>query len=443
MECGAAPGQSGSHNDDRVRRTLVHVSLARGGAVRGYLTSVIFILNWWLCSDSGAIYMEIRQLPKRMNASHTAVVGGGIIGMAIAWRLARRGERVTVYEKGRVGGEASRLAAGMLAASAEVGYEEFELYELCRRSLALWPEFASQLEAESGVDIDYRSDGTLIVARDADAARALKRAHTFQKEQGFDVRWLSRDEALEIEPFLSPRIAAAVFAPEDHAVDNRQVLEALRLAFLGAAGELREDCGAVFVDQNPDGLRVRLETGEDVPVERVVLAAGAWTMNVSGNNLIPLPPVRPVKGQILELLMEAPFDLQHVVRGARAYLVPRTDGRLIVGATSEEMGFDKRVTAGGVLNILDGAWELVPGIHDLPLLGVEAGLRPASKDHQPVIGWTSTPGVYVATGHYRHGILLSVVTAMDSEDAILNGRDAGAFKAFSPLRFEAETGVAT
>ena len=370
-----------------------------------------------------------------MKDAHTVVVGGGIIGLSIAWRLARAGRKVTVIEKGQTGHEASRLAAGMLAASAEVGFEEFELYELCRNSLNVWPEYVRELEADSGMDVDYRSNGTLIVADDRDAAEALRRGYAFQQQHGYPVEWLNGSEALEVEPFLSPRIVAAVRASEDHAVDNRMVLKALHASILKLGGTILEHTEVLKLDMS--GLDVSVQTIKDKPISAssVVLSAGPWSPQIEGIPHAWIPPVRPVKGQILELKMEDPFRLQHVVRGPGAYLVPRTDGRLIVGATSEEMGFDKRLTAGGVYKVLEGAWELVPGIYDQELLNAEVGLRPGSRDHQPIFGLTDDPRLYIATGHYRHGVVLSAVTALESTKSILSGAESSEYAYFSPRRF--------
>ena len=370
-----------------------------------------------------------------MKESTTVVIGGGIIGLSIAWRLAKEGQSVTVIERGEVGQEASRVAAGMLAASAEVGYEEFELYALCRESLRQWPNFARELESDSGINVDYRSHGTLIVADDRDAAVALKRGFDFQKENNYPVEWLTREETLELEPFLSPRIVASVLASEDHAIDNRMVIKGLQEAIKRHGGTILEKTTVESIDLTGAEVAVQMQGRNVLVADRIVLAAGAWSRQIAGIPSDLVPPVRPVKGQILELKMEAPFELNHVIRGRKAYLVPRTDGRLIVGATSEEMGFDKRMTAGGVFSILEGAWEMVPGIHDLELLSIEVGLRPGSRDHQPIVGYCRDRRVYIATGHYRHGVILSAITAIESAKSILSGNDSPILSYFSPKRF--------
>lgn len=346
---------------------------------------------------------------------------------------------VTVLERGETGQEASRVAAGMLAASAEVGFEEFELYSLCRESLRRWPEFARELEADSGVQVDYRAHGTLIVAEDRDAAAALQRGFDFQKEHDYPVEWLTKAETLDLEPFLSPRIIASVRASEDHAVDNRMVLKGLREAVLKLGGTIHEHALVEHVDLSGESVTVRLAGGRLFEGSKVVLAAGAWSRRITGLPESFVPPVRPVKGQILEMKMEAPFSLNHVIRGRGAYLVPRTDGRLIVGATSEEMGFDKRLTAGGVYKILEGAWELMPGIYDLELSGLDVGLRPGSRDHQPIVGYCNDRRVFIATGHYRHGVILSAVTALEASESLASDTDSTVLDFFSPNRFQASS----
>lgn len=371
-----------------------------------------------------------------MSRSNILIIGGGIVGLSIARDLLGRGADVTVFERGQVGREASYVAGGMLAASAEVGFEEFDLYRLCAESLSRWPEFAFDLEAETGIDLDYRDEGSLIVAEDRDASEALRRAYDFQREHGFNVEWQSSTEALEREPFLSPRIAAAVFAPEDHAVDNRMVLRALARSIEQRGGTIRENTPVSAIERTPGGMNVTLEDGTRASGDIVVLAAGPWSRSIAGLPEEVRPPVRPVKGQLLELRMKPPFRLGHVVRRRGAYLVPRSDGRLIVGATSEEMGFDTEITAGGLYSVLDMAWEIVPGIYDLPVIDTLAGLRPGSRDHQPLIGWSGVDGLFMATGHYRHGILLSVVTAMESGSMIMGGRTPEILEPFSPKRFQ-------
>ena len=364
-----------------------------------------------------------------------AIVGAGVAGLAIGWRLAEAGERVTIFEKGKAGRGTSWQAAGMLAPDAEIGFEELELYRLSRESLCRWPAFAEALEAASGQGVDLRTEGTFAVADDPDSAEALRRRYEFQKEQGLGVEWLSAGEALEREPFLAPRLAAAVFAPDDYQVDNRRLVEALRVAFERAGGTLREDTPVASVAPDARHPSVTSEAGERVEAQAVVVAAGVGTRAIEG--LEPLPAVRPVKGQMVELQATRPFALEHVVRGPDAYLAPKSDGRLLVGATSEERGFDRRVTAGGLFALLEGAREVVPGIDELEVTATWAGLRPAARDNAPLLGPSALPGVVAATGHYRHGVLLAPVTAEEIARFVLTGGETSRWiEPFLPTRFE-------
>jgi len=368
------------------------------------------------------------------------IVGGGAIGLGIGFELVRRGTPVTIFEKDEAGRGTSSQAAGMLAPDAEIEFEERELYDLNRESLRRWPDFADRVESAAGQSVDYRDEGTLIVADDRDAAEALERLYDFQRDQGLDVEWLTGEEAREIEPFVAPRLSAAVFSPSDHQVDNRRLVDALRVAFQAEGGTLHEHTPVEAVVPDADAPSVRTADGEHIKGERVVVAAGVWSRELDGLTPDATPPVRPVKGQSMQLRRQRPFDLQHVVRGPEAYLAPKSNGRIVVGATSEEMGFDTTVTAGGLYDLLEGAWEVVPGILDLPVDETWAGLRPASRDHAPLLGPSSAPGVLMATGHYRHGILLTPITAEEMARRIRTGETSDWLRPFSPRRFsEAES----
>ena len=363
------------------------------------------------------------------------ITGAGTIGLSIGWRLARQGREVVIYERGKAGRGTTWLAAGMLAPDAEIEFEEVELYRLNRESRRRWPDFAAELEAASGMSVDFRTEGTLLVADDRDAAEALRRRYDFMRQRELDVRWLSGAEALEIEPFVAPRLAAAVHSPGDFQVDNRLLVEALRAAFTAAGGVLHEDSSVRSVEPDENEPAIVLEDGERIAGSAIVVAAGVWSRGIEGLERDARPPVRPVKGQMIELAMEPPFDLKHVVRGPDAYVVPKTSGRLLLGATSEEMGFDERVTAGGLFKLLEGSWEIVPGIYDLPVTDMWAGLRPASRDHLPILGRTDAPGVIMATGFYRHGILLTPVAADEIARLLLDGEASDWIEPFSPARF--------
>jgi glycine oxidase len=362
------------------------------------------------------------------------VVGGGIIGLAVAWRGASSGLRVAVVDPAP-GGGASYAAAGMLAPVSEVTYTEEPLLRLGLESLSRWPGFAAELAEASGHDLDYRADGTLDVAFGSDDLAALDDMAVFMGKLGLPVERLTGRECRRLEPMLAPAVRGGLLAEGDAWVDPRRVTAAL-LSALGRAGVpvLRERAAGVAVEA--DAVRgVRLASGEELRAERVVLASGAWTGALDGLPPGLLPPVRPVKGQIMRLRSPEPL-LGHCVRGmvhgSSAYLVPRGDGELVLGATQEEMGFDTRVTAGALWELLRDARELVPGITELELAEVVAGLRPGTPDNLPLIGPTALEGLLMATGHHRGGVLLTPLTA----DTLLSG-DLSSVADCSPLRFGA------
>lgn len=367
------------------------------------------------------------------------IVGAGVIGLSIGWKLCKAGVNTLILERNRAGQEASWASAGMLAPQCELGFEEEALYKLSRESLSRWPAFTKELEANSNASIDYRTEGILQVADDRDAAEALQRQYAFQKEQGLDVQWLTGAEAREIEPFLAPRLPAAVFSKSDHQVDNRLLTTALLAAFENAGGKIEEHTAVKSIDINAAVPEVVTESGERISADQVILAAGAWSRKVEGLTPVSLPPVRPVKGQMIQLQMQLPFDLQHVIRGRDAYLAPKSNGRLLLGATMEERGFDKSVTAGGLYDLLDAGWKMVPGIYDLEVTDTWAGLRPASRDNEPLLGQSSIPNVIFATGHYRNGIVLVPITAEEIARLILKKETSEWLVPFSPLRFDPHT----
>jgi glycine oxidase len=375
-----------------------------------------------------------------MSKPDVIIVGAGTIGLSIGWKLVNASLNVVILEAGRAGRGTSWKAAGMLAPAAELSFEELDLYGLNRESSRRWPEFAAALESASGMSIDYRREGTLVVADDRDSAEALRRLYEFQVEHDVPVEWLAVRDALEMEPFLHPRLAAAVYAPDDHQVDNRLLVDALQQAFERQGGILREQTKVVHCEPDEAVPRVTTAQGERMEAGCVVLAMGPWAQSVEGLERAA-PPVRPVKGQTVEVRAELPFDLQHVVRGPDAYLAPKSSGRLLVGATSEERGFDTDVTAGGLYRLLEGAWEVVPGIEELVVTDMWAGLRPSSRDHKPLLGPARSPGVIYAMGHYRHGILLTPVTADEISRLIIDGTMADWMEPFHPNRFFTEPEV--
>jgi glycine oxidase len=358
------------------------------------------------------------------------------MGLAIGWRLAAAGCRVTLFERDEPGSGASWAAAGMLAAGIEAEPGELDLLALNRRSQELWPAFAAELERETGTSVGLRQEGTIVVALTRDDAAQLRFHHDFQRQHGVELEWLTVADARRREPHLHPNLAAAVFCAADHQVDNRLLVRALERAFVAAGGTLRTHAPVEALEHDESGVKGVRVAGSRHEADVVVLAAGAWSGQIGG---LPVPlPVRPVKGQMLALRMDPVTPLlRHVVWAPRAYLVPRRDGRLIIGATTEERGFDPSLTAGGILALLEGAWRVVPGIEDLPIDEMWVGFRPGSRDDAPVLGPCDIPGLVLATGHHRNGILLTPVTAQAVARYVLDGEVDPVIRPFALARFSA------
>jgi glycine oxidase len=368
----------------------------------------------------------------------TIVIGAGVIGLGIAWRLAQAGCRVTVYDRGTAGHGASWAAAGMLAAAVETEPGEEKLLSLTLESQRLWPDFVRELEAASGISVEYRDEGTLVVALNRDDAMQLRHSFDFQCGLGLDLEWLNAAEARRREPHLKPGIAAAVWSPRDHQVENRLLGRALAVAAQRAGIDLIEHCAVrEIVCSGGRATGIVSERGRD-DADIVVLAAGAWSRDIDGIPMALRPPVRPIKGQMLALQMDpgAPL-LRHVLWLPHAYLAPRLDGRLILGATVEERGFDDRLTAGGMLALLDGAWRALPSIEELPIAETWVGFRPGSRDDAPMLGPSAIDRLVIAAGHHRNGILLTPVSAAIVSAYILGGMLPEIAHPFSPQRFAA------
>ena len=370
------------------------------------------------------------------------IVGGGICGLGIGWRLAKAGRDVTIIDRGEAAMAATWAAAGMLAPQAEAEHAEEALLPLAMESCRMWQSFSEELQRDSGIDVDYRTEGTLVVAVDRDDCELLEYRFTYLRDLGLNLEWLSGYEARQKEPYLSRAVSGALFSPEDHQVDSRLVGSALKACFINAGGNLRENTSVDEILTN-SGRVTGVRVGDrEINAEIVVVAAGAWSRNIAGLPPEASPPVRPLKGQMLAVQMPAAAPiLQHVLWGPgnsivpSIYLAPKSDGRLIIGATVEEMGFDTSLTAGGMFELLRSAWEVLPGIYDLPLVESWAGLRPASRDDAPILGPTGVEGIVMATGHHRNGILLAPITADTVSDYILTGTVADIMRPFMLERF--------
>lgn len=376
------------------------------------------------------IPQSIRQRPR------TAIVGAGVNGLGIAWKLAKAGCEVEVFDRGAVGQGASWAAAGMLAAGAEAEPGEEALTQLGLAAQRLWPDFAAELKADSGIDPEYRTEGLLIAAMTRDEAQRLRFEYDYQREQGIELEWLSGAETRRREPFLRSGVVSGVYSPHDRQANNRQLVAALAAAARKAGVTIHEHTNVeavTFEGDRATGLQVN---GERVAAEAVVVCAGAWTQELN----LPAPsapPVRPIKGQMLSLQMDpAEPLLRHVLWAPTAYLVPRLDGTLIIGGTVEEKGFDDRMTAGGVYALLEAAWRALPAIEELPIKETWVGFRPGSRDDAPILGATPVEGLHLATGHHRNGILLAPLTAETVAAGILSGAPVPMIQPFGVDRFQ-------
>ena len=369
------------------------------------------------------------------------IIGGGVIGLGIGWQLAKAGAAVTIHDRGQAGRGASWAAAGMLGPIAEAHSDELDLLKLSNQSLARYPGWVNELEAETEMSIGYRAEGTLIIAIEPDDMYQLEHAYALQQNLGLNVEWLSGREARQIEPALSPYVTAAIRCETDHQVDNRLMAQALQRAYQGRGGMLHQNSTIErIVIENGTATGVQTQDGFQ-GADMCILAAGCWSGHINGLPETIIPPVRPVKGQMLALQMREGITIKNVIRTVKAryptpvYLVPRTDGRLIVGATTEELGFDTDLTVGGIYELLRGAFEAVPGVYELPLIETWTGLRPGSRDNAPILGKTSVENLIYATGHYRNGILLTPITAYEIAKLVLTGETSETIAPFQLDRF--------
>ena len=354
------------------------------------------------------------------------IVGGGIAGLAIAWRLARENVPVEVIERGICGRGASWAAAGMIAPGGEAAGETGPLALFARRAREAWMSFSELLEAETSTAISYHETGSLVLAQSEAQARQMRR------QTMPSAIWIDRAELLVREPFLSPHLAGALCFPEDAQVDNRAVCEALRAALLARNVPIHENCDALSLICGAGGIRGLSTCSGPIEADRIVLACGAWTNLIAGSEF-ELPPVKPVKGQMAACIPPAGIALPNaLIWSDEIYLVPRGD-RLLIGATVEDAGFDMSVEHRACDDLLRSAANLIPSIPRWELAEFWSGLRPRTPDDAPVLGATATEGLYVAGGQFRNGILFAPAIAESMLEIIL-GNGSG-IAAFDPLRF--------
>lgn len=366
-------------------------------------------------------------------AADVLIIGGGIIGCSIAWRLAQAGMKVTVLDRSEPGGEASTAAGGMLAPLGEM-LEPRAFAELCVASRNLYARFAAEVEESSGHHAGYRTDGSLMVALDEKMAEELAEIHRAQTALGYELQSLAAAEIQDRVAALSSQIHSGLLIPDDHWIDNERLMRALLIACQRAG--VRTEAGCAVHKFHTKGDRIEsLVAGSDAKftAKTYVLAAGCWSGTIAEGHGIYVPVI-PCHGQMMEFEVER--ELPCVVRSRMHYLVPRAERRLLVGTTSEYTGFEKSVTASGLLSIMEGAVRLAPMVGQARFLRAWSGLRPDTADHLPVLGYGEVENLIFATGHFRNGILLAPVTAEIIADLILKGSTSRPIEAYRPTRFK-------
>lgn len=369
--------------------------------------------------------------PARKSAPPSVViVGGGVMGCAAAFELTRRGAKVTVFERSVPGAEASSAAAGILGAQVE-SHEPGPLTELALQSRALFPQLVAELERSSGIAVGYRECGVLKLGYERGEVSALGRELGWQTRAKLPWQKLTSRAAHELEPALSPSVAGGVRFPRDATLEPRALLAALRVSAELAGAEFRSGAFVKRVKSEQGRvIGVELDDGSLVKGDHVVLAAGSWTSLV-GTEQAPRTRVVPARGQIVELKTSVPL-LKSIVFGPGCYLVPRPDGRLLVGSTLEFVGFRREVTAGAVAKLLSAALRLVPALEHAELSSSWSSFRPFTTDELPLLGPSKTRGLVLMSGHYRNGILLAPISAKIVAACVMGERPPLDLAPFSP-----------
>ncbi len=363
------------------------------------------------------------------------IIGGGIIGLSIARELHKKGvKNITILERREVGKEASHAAAGMLAPNAETERQD-DFFHFCNESSKLYLNFAEELFGETGVDIEFDKSGTLYLALNENDSAKIRRRFEWQKSAGLAVEMLSADETRKAEPFVSSAVRESLFFPNDWQTENRKLLHALQ-KFVGI--------NKIGIRENAEISNLLIENGKVIGAEtlrgkfyaeKVILTAGAWTSLIKASDFA-MPKVKPIRGQMISFQTAKPL-FEKVIYSARGYLVPRRDGRILIGATVEDVGFDKNLTESGIEFLRETACEIAPSLANLEIREKWAGLRPVSEDGLPILGeFAGIKNLFIATAHYRNGILLAPLTAKILADKIAENKDSEYLKIFSPNRFQ-------
>jgi len=379
-------------------------------------------------------------MPDSVRQFDAVIIGGGVIGCAIAWRLAQAGMRIAVIERGDVGCEASYAAGGMLAPLAEADAAN-DFFHLAVGSRAMYAGFARELKEASGLDIEYRTEGTLYLSLTEDDDEELDHRWQWQHAAGLNVKRLTAACVRKLEPLVNEKLRWALKFPDDHQVNNRLLAAALHAAARtsGVEFQTQTEVERLLIESRAGSQQVvGIGTiGGEVRSKTVIIAAGSWSslLKAEGSGAFPPCQIEPVRGQMMAVEMTAQ-SVNHVIYSRRSYVIPRLGGFLIAGSTSERVGYDKRVTADGVASITERAAEILPGFGNLPIVETWAGLRPYAPDGLPVLGADPhISGLIYATGHYRNGILLTPITAKAISELVLHGESSIPLQPFTPQRF--------
>jgi glycine oxidase len=366
-----------------------------------------------------------------MKKFDVALAGGGVIGGAIAMELAHAGLRVALFDRQQPGQEASWASAGILSPAPE-NPGMVAMVPLGKESLALYPDFVGRVEEISGKSTGFRPKGTLEALFSHDTKAELSTIIALHHGLGLKAEPLRAEDARELEPALSEEVEAAVLRPDEGSVDNRALTGAILEAAQRSGAEIFSENGAKAIWREGTRCAGLVLQNEKVEAEWTIIAAGCFSATIEG--IAPYAPARPAKGQMAALRADE-LKMERVLWSEKIYLVPRNDGRILVGATVEYAGFDKRTTAGGIAKILSAAIDLAPGLANACIEETWAGLRPDSPDHLPILGATDIDGLLMATGHFRSGILLAPITARLVREWITEKRVSVDWDRFSPLRF--------
>ncbi len=366
------------------------------------------------------------------------IIGGGIIGLSIGYFLAKRKSEINeivILDKSLCGQEASWAAAGMLRPQSE--FEDQNLLNLCLESIKMYPQFSQSLLADSGININYKTHGTIILALDDEQLKELNERYEKQKSLNLKIQKLSSEDLKKLSPNICAEPKGAVFIQGDHWADNLLIVQALIKSLKKLGAKIHENCEVFsYIEENNSVTGVETSLGKSQG-NIIVNSAGSWTSKIKSNNQKLIPPVKPILGQIIAV--ETPdWLIKHNVCTFGSYLASRDKNTIIIGSTMEDVGFEKRNTVAGVIQLLQNASKLVPKISECKIIDMWSGLRPTAPDNLPILGKTSADGLIIATATYRNGILLTPIVGKTISELIIDGKTADIIKPFGIGRFYAE-----